>query len=100
MYLDGLPFEEGQINTAKIYEVGFHIFRALGSNFRVMKLDMNSMDKDTFERIVDLAGKGGKEGLNGTCLASAIGGGNNERLTIYVYLGFGYALVVLNVCAL
>lgn len=57
VYLDGLPFEEGQINTAKIYEVGFHIFRALGSNFRVMKLDMNSMDKDTFERIVDLAGE-------------------------------------------
>jgi len=57
VYLNGLPFEEGQINTAKIYEVGFHIFRALGSNFRVMKLDMNSMDKDTFERIVDLAGE-------------------------------------------
>jgi hypothetical protein len=56
VYLDGLPFEEGQINTAKIYEVGFHIFRALGSNFRVMKLDMNAMDKDTFERIMDLAG--------------------------------------------
>jgi hypothetical protein len=56
VYLDGLPFEEGQINTARIYEVGFHIFRALGSNFRVMKLDMNAMDKDTFERIMDLAG--------------------------------------------
>jgi predicted ATP-dependent endonuclease of OLD family len=55
VYLDGLPFEQGQINTAKIQEVGFMLFRALQNNIKVMKMNMNEMDKETFGRIIKAA---------------------------------------------
>lgn len=55
VFLDGLPFEEGQINTAKIQEVGFMLFKSLQNNIKVMKLDMNDLDKDTYEKILNMA---------------------------------------------
>jgi len=61
VYLDGLPFEQGQINTAKIQEVGFMLFRALQNNIKVMKMNMNEMDKETFGRIIKAAEESGTQ---------------------------------------
>lgn len=55
VFLDGLPFEVGQINTAKIQEVGFMLFKSLQNNIKVMKLSMNDLDKETYERILAMA---------------------------------------------
>jgi DNA repair exonuclease SbcCD ATPase subunit len=53
LYLDGVPFSD--LNTAKHWEVGFRLMVAMNNNLRVCRLDMNSMDKNTFAKIVKMA---------------------------------------------
>lgn len=52
IYLNGLPLEEGQINTAKILEVGEDLFFASNTNLKVMFVPNGSMyDKENLHRL-------------------------------------------------
>jgi DNA repair exonuclease SbcCD ATPase subunit len=55
LYLNGVPLEEGSINTAKLWEVGIRIMVAMNNKLKVCRMDMNVMDKETFATIVALA---------------------------------------------
>lgn len=43
VYLNGLPMEEGQINTAELYKAGFEISKALNPNLRVIIIPEGSL---------------------------------------------------------
>ncbi len=53
--LDGLPFEEGQGNTARYMEAGFEMAIALNKKFRCLFIkDASLMDKNTRTRVVKM----------------------------------------------
>lgn len=58
IYLDGLPFEEGQINTARIDEVGVQIARAMNPNLNVAFIPNGSlMDNASKARVIEYCNK-------------------------------------------
>lgn len=54
IYLDGLPLEEGQINTARLFDVGVDIAMALNPGLRTIFLhDGSLLDHDGLKTIVE-----------------------------------------------
>lgn len=52
--LNGLPFDESNINTAKLHEVGFAIAKALNPNLRVILIKEGSMfDKENLRKVMN-----------------------------------------------
>jgi chromosome segregation ATPase len=47
LYLDGLPFDENQINKARIIEVGYQLSKVLHKDMRIMRIDSSSLDDVT-----------------------------------------------------
>lgn len=53
LYLDGLPLEEGQVNTARLWDVGVEVAMALNPNLKIIFLhDANVFDKKHLQAII------------------------------------------------
>ena len=61
VFLDGLPFEDGQINTAKIIEVGMAVACAMNPTLQVMRVDGSLLDKNTFKTVAEYAKANGMQ---------------------------------------
>ena len=60
IYLNGLPLEEGQINTAKLIDVGLEISMALNPNLKVVFLHEGSLlDQESLDLIIKKVEKKG-----------------------------------------
>lgn len=60
VYLNGLPMEEGQINTAELYKAGFEISKALNPNLRVIIIPEGSLfDKESLMEVIKKADEDG-----------------------------------------
>lgn len=54
VFLNGLPLEEGQINTAELYKVGFEISKALNPNLRVLIIPEGSLfDRESLMKVIE-----------------------------------------------
>lgn len=54
IFLDGIPLEEGQVNTAKIFDVGVEVAMAINPNLKTIFLHDGSLfDKDSLKSIVE-----------------------------------------------
>lgn len=54
IFLDGLPLEEGQINTARLFDVGVDIAMAMNPGLRTIFLhDASLFDREALKVIVD-----------------------------------------------
>ena len=61
VFLDGLPFEDGQINTARIIEVGMAVACAMNPTLQVMRVDGSLLDKNTFKTVAEYAKANGMQ---------------------------------------
>jgi predicted ATP-dependent endonuclease of OLD family len=60
VYLNGLPMEEGQINTAELYKAGFEISKALNPNLRVIIIPEGSLfDRKSLMAVIKQADEEG-----------------------------------------
>jgi len=59
LYLDGLPFESNQINSARRIVAGLEIQYALKGDVSIARLEGSMLDKDSMNEVIDWADKKG-----------------------------------------
>lgn len=64
LFIDGLPLDDKQINTARLWEIGIEVAKALNPMYKGIFLpDASLLDKSTFRRILQKIEKDGYFGI-------------------------------------